>query len=359
MKHKVFVIAEAGVNHDGIVADALRLVDAAADAGADCVKFQTFDAASVASDQASKAVYQQRTTDPAESQKEMLQRLQLPHSAHYSLKQHAAKREIEFLSTPFDRGSLAFLVDELGLRKVKVGSGDLTNAPLLLEIARAGVSAVLSTGMATLSEIAEALEVLAFGYAHDGEPPHRAAFRDSWADPARRAALADRVTLLHCTTAYPTPLDSVNLLAIDTLRSEFGLDVGYSDHTLGIDIAIAAVARQANTIEKHLTLDRSRSGPDHAASLEPAEFKRMVEAIRSVETALGDGRKIPQPAEVENVAVARKSIVAAQRIAAGDRFDSANIACKRPGGGISPFEFWDLQSRIAAYDFEADDLIRE
>jgi N-acetylneuraminate synthase len=323
------------------------------------VKFQTFDAASLASDQASKAAYQQRTTDSAESQKEMLQRLQLPHSAHHSLKERAARRGIEFLSTPFDRGSLAFLVHELGLRKVKVGSGDLTNAPLLLDIAHAGVSVVLSTGMATLSEIAEALGVIAFGYANAGEPANRVAFRDSWADPTRRAALADRVTLLHCTTAYPTPLNSANLLAIDTLRSEFGLDVGYSDHTLGIDIAIAAVARQATTVEKHLTLDRSRSGPDHAMSLEPAEFKRMVEAIRSVEIALGDGRKIPQPAEVENVMVARKSIVAVQKIAAGDRFGPSNIACKRPGGGISPLEFWDLQGRTASYDFEPDDMIRE
>ena len=359
MSAKVFIIAEAGVNHDGHLEDALRLVDAAADAGADCVKFQTFDAAALASDHAVKARYQQRTTGAAESQKEMLRRLQLPHSAYRLLKERAARRKIEFLSTPFDQGSLSFLVNDLGLKTVKVGSGDLTNAPLLLDIARAGVAVVLSTGMATLEEIAEALGVLAFGYAQPSEAPKRKAFRDSWAHPTRRAALAGRVILLHCTSAYPAPVDSVNLLAIDTLRSEFGLDVGYSDHTLGTDIAVAAAARNATVIEKHLTLDRSRPGPDHAASLEPAEFKRMVVAVKSVATALGDGRKIPQTAEAENVTVARKSIVAAQKIASGDHFGPSNLTCKRPGGGISPFEYWDLQGHVASHDFDVDELIRE
>jgi N-acetylneuraminate synthase len=357
MKHKVFVIAEAGVNHDGVFEDALRLVDAAADAGADCVKFQTFDAGALASDHAPKAAYQQRTTDATESQKEMLRRLQLPHSAHYALKQHAANRGIQFLSTPFDSGSLAFLTKELGLNRVKVGSGDLTNAPLLLDIAHAGVSVVISTGMATLSEVEEALGVLAFGYAHAGDPRNRVVFRDSWADPACRAALVDRVTLLHCTTAYPASFDSVNLLAIDTLRSEFGLDVGYSDHTLDIHIAVAAVAREATMIEKHLTLDRSRSGPDHAASIEPAQFRDMVEAIRSVELSLGDGRKIPQPIEIENIQVARKSIVAARTIAPGELFSRDNLTCKRPGEGITPFIFWDLLGKRAPRGFAADELI--
>ena len=359
MKEKVFIIAEAGVNHDGIFEDALRLIDAAADAGADCVKFQTFDANSLASEHAPKADYQQRTTDAAESQKEMLRRLELPHSTQIALKRHATERGIEFLSTPFDSGSLAFLTNELGLKRIKVSSGDLTNAPLLLDIARAGASVVVSTGMATLGEVAEALGVLAFGYADAGTTPNRAAFRDAWADPARRVALGSRVTLLHCTTAYPAPTDSANLLAIDTLRSEFGLDVGYSDHTLGILVAIAAVARGATIIEKHLTLDRSRPGPDHAASLDPTEFGQMVEAIRSVEVALGDGRKIAQPAELENIAIARKSIVATHGIAAGERFSAANMTCKRPGSGISPFMFWDLQGKIAPRNFESDELIRE
>jgi N-acetylneuraminate synthase len=229
----------------------------------------------------------------------------------------------------------------------------------LLEIARSGVSIVLSTGMATLDEVTEALGVLAFGYTTSSELPNRSAFRGSWADPLRRAVLVGRVTLLHCTSAYPAPPDSANLLAIDTLRSKFGLEVGYSDHTLGTDIAIAAVARQATVIEKHLTLDRSRNGPDHAASLEPAEFAQMVQAIRSVETALGDGLKIPQAAEMENAAVARKSIVASQKIASGDCFGPANLACKRPGQGISPFDFWDLHGQVASSDYEEDELIRE
>jgi N-acetylneuraminate synthase len=359
MTKHVFIIAEAGVNHDGIVDDALRLVDVAADAGADAVKFQTFDAASLASERAPKASYQQRTTDASENQRNMLRRLELPRSAHDLLKRRASERSIEFLSTPFDRGSLAFLVDELGLKRIKVGSGDLTNAPLLLDIARAGVSVVLSTGMATLAEVEEALGVLAFGYAHPGGQLSRARFAAAWADAATRSVLARCVTLLHCTTAYPAPPQAANLLAMDALRSKFGLEVGYSDHTLGIEVAIAAAARGAVIIEKHLTLDRSRPGPDHAASLDPSEFKQMVAAIRTVQAALGDGRKVPQQCEIANMAAARKSLVAARRISAGERFSGENLTCKRPGDGIAPMMFWELQGRTAPRDFEVDEAICE
>ncbi len=355
--HQTYIIAEAGVNHDGLLEDALRLVDAAVEAGADCVKFQTFEASSLASAYATKAAYQQRTTAASESQRDMLHRLELPRAAHFELVRRAAERKIDFLSTPFDRRSLAFLVDDLGMKRIKISSGDLTNAPLLLDVARAGVDVILSTGMATAVEVEDALGVLAFGYGPPGCKPNRAAFAAAWADPSARAALRGRVALLHCTTEYPAPANSVNLAAMDLLRSAFGVEIGYSDHTLGIDIAVAAVARGASIIEKHLTLDRTRPGPDHAASLEPAEFKRMVDAIETIEQALGDGRKVPQPAEIKNMTVARKSLVAARRIMAGEIFNEENITCKRPGNGISPSMFWDLQGRAAPRDFEADEPI--
>ncbi len=353
---RTYVIAEAGVNHDGRVDDALALIDAVAAAGADCVKFQTFRADALASAHAPKADYQKRTTQAEESQREMLARLELPRDAYPGLLTRARERGLAFLSTPFDGDSLRYLV-ELGLPCIKIGSGDLTNAPLLLELARTGRSVVLSTGMATLAEVEEALSVLAFGYAARVEAPSRQAFRAAWADAPTRAVLADKVVLLHCATEYPAPAVAANLRAIDTLAAAFGLPVGYSDHTLGIEIAVAAVARGAVMIEKHLTLDASRVGPDHAASLEPAEFGRMVQAIRNVESALGDGRKVPQPAELKNVAIARKSLVAARPIAAGETLTAENVTVKRPGGSLAPIVLWDLIGRTAARRYEADEAI--
>jgi N-acetylneuraminate synthase len=357
--HRTYIIAEAGVNHDGVLADALRLVDAAADCGANCVKFQTFDADLLAAAHATKAPYQQRTTGHAESQRDMLRRLSLAKPDYFELMKHAADCNIDFLSTPFDRSSLSYLVDELGLKRIKIGSGDLTNAPLLLDAARAGVAIVLSTGMSTMDEVAEALSVIAFGYSGISEPPSRRAFAAVWDKPEMRMLLRDRVALLHCTTEYPAPAEETNLRALDTLRKTYGLETGYSDHTLGIDVAVAAVARGASIIEKHLTLDRSRRGPDHAASLDPDEFKRMVETIRIVERALGDGHKSPQPAEIKNMPIARKSIVAARSIAAGEVLSEDNLVCKRPGDGLSPFAFWDLQGQKAARSYEAEELIEQ
>lgn len=349
------IIAEAGVNHDGSLDKALALVDAAADAGADIVKFQTFNAKALAGGAAKKADYQQRTTDAAESQLAMLERLELPQAAHHTLIARAAERGIEFLSTPFDDASLGFLLS-LKLPRIKIGSGDLTNAPLLHAAARAGATLILSTGMATLSEIEEALGVLAHGYSQRTDPG-AASFRAAWRDPAARAALARHVSLLHCTTEYPCPIADVNLAAMATMRSAFQLPVGYSDHTDGFDISVAAVALGAAIIEKHLTLDRNAPGPDHAASLEPDDFKRMVSAIRNVEAALGDGVKTPKESEVRNVPVARKSIVAARALKAGEIIGPADITAKRPGAGRPPIEYWSLIGTAAPRALEPDDPV--
>jgi N-acetylneuraminate synthase len=357
MSPRAYVIAEAGVNHDGSVEDALRLVDAAADAGADCVKFQTFRAELLAAAHAGKANYQINATGTAESQREMLRRLELPPAAHHALMKRARQRGIDFLSTPFDPVSLDYLIRELQLSRIKVGSGDLTNAPMLLEIAKAGKDVILSTGMAELAEVEEALSVLAFGYARRTEPPSRASFAAAWADPINRASLTEKVVLLHCTTEYPTPMEAVNLSAMDTLAGAFGLRVGYSDHTLGIEIAAAAVARGAVLIEKHMTLDRSRRGPDHAASIEPSQFAQMIENIRRVEAALGDGKKTPQPAEIPQITVARKALVAARAIAAGEKFTAENLTVKRPGIGLPPIMLWETIGRTARRAYQADEAI--
>ncbi|MGX1324308.1 N-acetylneuraminate synthase [Bradyrhizobium sp. USDA 377] len=356
MTTHTLIIAEAGVNHDGSLDKALALVDAAADAGAAIVKFQTFNAKALAGGAAKKADYQRRTTDAAESQLAMLERLELPQAAHHTLIAHAAERGIEFLSTPFDDASLGFLLS-LKLPRIKIGSGDLTNAPLLHAAARAGATLILSTGMATLSEIEEALGVLAHGYAQRSDPAGIASFRAAWRDPAARAALARHVSLLHCTTEYPCPIADVNLAAMATMRSAFQLPVGYSDHTDGFEISVAAVALGATIIEKHLTLDRNAPGPDHAASLEPDDFKRMVSAIRNVEAALGDGVKTPKESEVRNVPVARKSIVAARALKAGEIIGPADITAKRPGAGRPPIEYWSLIGTAAPRALEPDDPV--
>jgi N-acetylneuraminate synthase len=356
MTPHTLIIAEAGVNHDGSLEKALALVDAAADAGADIVKFQTFNAKALAGGAAKKADYQQRTTDAAESQLAMLERLELPQAAHRTLIERATERGIEFLSTPFDDASLAFLLS-LRLPRIKIGSGDLTNAPLLHAAASAGATLILSTGMATLGEIEEALGVLAHGYGPSDDPPGIAAFRAAWRDPAARTALAQHVSLLHCTTEYPCPIGDVNLAAMATMQTAFQLPVGYSDHTDGFEVSVAAVALGATVIEKHLTLDRKAQGPDHAASLEPDDFRRMVAAIRNVERALGDGVKSPKESEIRNVPVARKSIVAARALKAGEIIGPADITAKRPGGGRPPIDYWSLVGTAAPRALEPDDPV--
>ncbi len=327
----VYVIAEAGVNHNGSLELAERFVDAAADAGADAVKFQTFIPEKVMSVYARKAEYQQAATGADESQIEMVRRLWLPYDAFTKLKARCDERGITFLSTPFDIPSLEFLLT-LDMPCIKVPSGEITNLPLLLRVARAQKPVILSTGMSELDEIAFAKRTL-----EEGGCPE--------------------VTLLHCNTEYPTPFEDANLLAMLTLKERFGGRVGYSDHTLGITAPVAAAALGAAVIEKHFTLDRSMDGPDQAASLEPGELAAMVKAVREVELALGSGVKTVSASERKNIEIARKSIVAARDIKAGETLSEDNLDVKRPGNGVSPTKWFEVLGTKAVRDFAADELI--
>lgn len=353
----VFIIAEAGVNHNGSPDLALRLVDAAAEAGADAVKFQTFKSEAVVGRFAEKAEYQKDSTGAGESQLEMVRKLELSPDAHRAVLARCRERGIQFLSTPFDEGSARFLVHELDVPLLKVPSGEITNAPLLLAVARLGRPLIVSTGMATLGEVEMALGIVAFAFLGRTGLPGEAAFRDAWASNEGRAALAGRVSLLHCTTEYPAPFDQTNLAAMDTLAAAFGLPVGFSDHTPGISIPIAAVARGATIIEKHFTLDRTLPGPDHQASLEPGELTAMVAGIRQVEAAIGHGRKVPCPAEWGNRTIARRSLVAARDVARGEIWSEDNLTAKRPAGGIPPLRFWEILGRPASRDYQADERL--
>lgn len=355
--NRVFVIAEAGVNHNGSLELALRLVDAAAQAGADAVKFQTFRADSLVSKSAPKARYQVETTGEGETQHEMIRKLELDEAAHVALIGRCKAVGIEFLSTPFDRESLEMLAAKFDISRIKLSSGDITNAPLLLQAARTGKPVILSTGMSTLGDIEAALGVLAFGYSEPRQEPSTIAFERCYGSEAGRKALRDMVTLLHCTTEYPAPLVDVNLRAMDTLGKAFGLAVGYSDHTPGITIPVAAAALGAELVEKHFTLDRDLPGPDHKASLEPDELRLMVRAIRDVEIALGSPLKQPAASELKNRSVARKSLVAARDIRKGEAFTPVNLAVKRPGDGISPACYWEWMGKLANRDYRRDEKV--
>lgn len=332
---RVLVIAEAGVNHNGSLDMAKRLVDVAAEAGADLVKFQTFKASKIASATAQKAAYQTRNEGDRvdDGQLAMLERLELDEAAHEALIAHCAKRGIGFFSTGFDLDSLDYL-NGLGLERFKVPSGEITNLPYLRKLGAFGRDLILSTGMATLGEIEMAIEALEAA----GVP-------------------RSRITVLHCTTEYPAPIEEVNLRAMVTIGSAFGVPFGYSDHTEGIEVSIAAVALGATVIEKHFTLDRGLPGPDHAASLEPDELASMVRGIRKIEAALGAGQKRRTASEARNVEVARKSIVASRSIAKGEPFSDVNLTAKRPGTGISPMRWDDVIGRPAPRDFVADEEI--
>jgi N-acetylneuraminate synthase len=352
----VYIIAEAGVNHNGQRDLAFALVDAAAEAGADAVKFQTFDAAKLASKSAPKAAYQKHSTDAAESQLAMLRKLELPREWHAGLQAHARQKGIEFLSTAFDTDSLAFLVD-LGMPLFKIPSGELTNGPLLWQFARSGKPLVLSTGMATLSEVEQGLAIVAHALSAEAEPASIDDVWRSWSRADWRARLHGHVTLLHCTSQYPTPFAEVNLRGMDTLAQAFGLPVGYSDHTEGILIPVAAVARGAKIIEKHFTLDRSLPGPDHKASLEPAELTQMVRDIRALQAALGDGGKTPQPSEWDTRQAARQQVVAARDIAAGSVLARADLSTARCGSGLPPTALWGLVGLRTGRAYVAGDVI--
>ncbi|MBI4191189.1 MAG: N-acetylneuraminate synthase [Betaproteobacteria bacterium] len=354
---RVYIIAEAGVNHNGSFDMARKLVEVAANAGADAVKFQTFKADQLATRGAPKAEYQTRATDAAESQFEMLKKLELGTESHRVLFEQCSVRGIEFLSTPFDIDSLRFLAGTLGVPRIKLASGEITNAPLLLEAARQGRPLIVSTGMSTPEEIEEALGVIAFGLTTPAAPPSRLAFSQAFASDAGRLALQATVTLLHCTTEYPAPFEEVNLRAMHTLRERFGLPVGLSDHSPGIAVPVAATALGATIIEKHFTLDRGLPGPDHRASLEPAELAAMIKSVREVSLALGDGIKRPMPSESKNIAIARRSIVALRPIRKGELLTSDNVGVRRPGTGISPMYLWDWLGKSAPRDFGAGDPI--
>ena len=334
MRGATLIIAEAGVNHNGSIETAGQLIETAAEAGADLVKFQTFSADRLVTGSASKADYQLETTSTSESQHEMIRKLELSREMHEELIAHCKKCGVGFFSTGFDPQSVDLLA-ELGLDRFKIPSGEITNLPYLRHIGQYGKPVILSTGMARLGEIEAALEVLEAS----GTP-------------------RERVTVLHCNTEYPTPMADVNLKAMLAIRDALGVQVGYSDHTLGIEVPIAAVAMGATVIEKHFTLDRNLPGPDHRASLEPDELKAMVQAIRNIELALsGDGLKRPSPSESKNLEIVRKSLVALVPIKAGEPFTEANLGVKRPGSGISPMRWDDFIGRPANRDYQADELI--
>ena len=329
----VLVIAEAGVNHNGDLAMAKSLIDAAADAKADLVKFQTFSAEALATPNANMAEYQAKNTGSTSTQLEMLRQLELRHEDHESLIAHCKMRGVGFFSTAFDIGGLD-LLHRLGAKRYKVPSGELTNLPYLRHMASFGMPVILSTGMCNLGEIEEAIDAMETA----GLP-------------------RDLITVLHCNTEYPTPLRDVNLNAMISIKTAFGVAVGYSDHTLGTEVPIAAVALGATVIEKHLTLSRDMPGPDHKASLEPTEFAAMVRSVRNIELAMGNGIKRPSESERKNIPIARKSLVAVAPIRAGEPFSDLNIGAKRPGNGISPMRWDKVVGRLARRDFAIDELI--
>ncbi|WP_304544966.1 N-acetylneuraminate synthase [Sulfurimonas microaerophilic] len=329
----VFIIAEAGVNHNGSIELAKKLIDVASKAGADAVKFQTFKAEKLVSKNADKAAYQKETTDSEESQFDMIKKLELDLQTHQELLAYCKTKNIMFLSTPFDHESIE-LLDNLGLKIFKIPSGEITNLPYLRKIGELNKQVILSTGMADMGEIEDALNIL-----------------------INAGTSKNNITILHANTMYPTPMEDVNLKAMNTIGDSFDIAYGYSDHTLGIEVDIAAVAMGASVIEKHFTLDKTMEGPDHKASLEPHELIAMVKAIRNIELALGDGIKKPSPSETPNIVVARKSIVAAQDIQKGELFTGENLTIKRPGNGINPMQWDKIIGTQAQKDYTKDELI--
>jgi N,N'-diacetyllegionaminate synthase len=328
---KTLIIAEAGVNHNGCLDTAKKMIDVAKEANVDIIKFQTFVTEDGVSKHAPMADYQQVNTNEIESQRDMVKKLELSQAEFIELKEYCDLKEIEFLSTAFDFKSVDFL-KSLGLTRWKIPSGEITNLPYLMKIAKFSDSVILSTGMSTLEEVRKAIQVL-------------------------KGNGTDDIVLLHCTTEYPAPFNEINLKAMEQMRKEFSLPVGYSDHTLGIEVPIAATALGASIVEKHFTLSKDMKGPDHAASIEPVDLKRMVSAIRNIEQSLGDGDKRVTKSEQKNIMIARKSIVAKHNICKGDKFTDENITVKRPGDGISPMRWFDVIGKLASRDFEEDEQI--
>ena len=352
----MLIIAEAGVNHNGNSDLAFNMVDAAAEAGVNAIKFQTFDTDKLVTRTAPKADYQKNSRDLSESQYSMLSKLELDHSIFRDLKRYSETKGLMFMSTAFDLDSLRFLQEDLQLNLYKIPSGEITNGPLLLRYAEVNRKLILSTGMSTIDEIEKALGVLAFGLLRMSNPTTDM-FTKAYRSNEGKEILKEKVALLHCTTEYPTADVDVNLKAIGTLRDIFGLKVGYSDHTLGLLAPCVAAALGAEIYEKHFTLDKTAMGPDHSASLDSHELKEMVKLIRSVEAMLGSGVKIPTAGEFQNKLAARKSITASDTIEKGSIFTVENIATKRPEGGRSPMEYWDLLGQVSNRSYCADDQI--
>lgn len=374
---ETFIIAEAGVNHNGDLDKALALVDVAVEAGADAIKFQTFKAEALVTQSAQKADYQKHNTGNDSSQFDMLKQLELPHEHHFRIKDYCEQKRIEFMSTAFDFESLAFLLSKMDLQRLKIPSGELTNDPLVFAHAQSGLPLIVSTGMATISEIEHALMVICGGLlshagivhqegglSQKGELPQKSApeahdWQRYYTDAKGRELLMQRAAILQCVTEYPAPPESLNLRAINTLHHTFGLPVGLSDHSLGTWAALGAVSLGARIIEKHITLDKSLPGPDHKASLAPHELVQMVREIRQLEQALGDGIKRPLPCEIPNRAVARKSLVITSPIKAGEVLSAQHVGIKRPEGGMPPSKYWHVLGKVARKDLSVGALLDE
>jgi len=351
----IYIIAEAGVNHNGSFELAKKLIDVAAEAGADAVKFQTFNTDITISRKAVKANYQISTTDAEETQYDMVKKLEFSAETFKKLADYCKEKGITFLSTPFDLPSVDVLKN-LGVPMLKISSGEVMNGPLILKAARTGLPVVLSTGISTLADVEQALGIFAYGYL-GGKNPSVAAFKEAYSSPEGQKILKEKLTLLHCTTEYPCPLEDVNLSVMQTMHHAFGLQVGYSDHTAGITVPIAAAALGATVIEKHFTLDKNMPGPDHTASIEPHELKAMVRGIRDAEKALGNPIKVITPSEQKNIVIARKSLVASKPIKKGEIFTEENLGFMRPGSGTMPIYYWEYLGKTAAKDYEVEEMI--
>lgn len=360
MTGPIYIIAEAGVNHNGNRDIAFQLVDEAVKAQADAIKFQTFKAENLVTRSAEKAEYQRQTTSSEESQFEMLKQLELPYEWHKELREYCEKSGIDFLSTAFDNDSLDFLVNEMDLKTLKLPSGEITNGPFLLAHAQTGCDLIISTGMSTMAEVRDALSVVAYGLLNTQTDSNPSAedFEKAFNSDEGQRLLRGKVTLLHCTTEYPAPLEDINLNAMVSMHEQFGIPVGYSDHSEGITVPVAASSLGAVLIEKHFTLDKTLPGPDHKASLEPSELTDMVQAIRVVEKIMGDGVKAPKSSELGNRDIARKSLVAASPLHAGEIYTVEMLTVKRPGTGISPMKYWDMLGQEVKQDIAADEVIK-
>ena len=357
---RCFIIAEAGVNHNGSIETAKEMISLASNAGVDAIKFQTFKAQKIATRGAGKAQYQKERTDHSETHFEMLQRLELSDQGFLELKEMCEKVGIEFMSTAFDTESFEFLAQKAGVKRFKIPSGEITNAPLLLNHALSKKDIILSTGMASLGDIEAALSVLAYGFINgDKNNVTFDACYEEYCSPKGQEVLRGKVTLMHCTSEYPTPYENVNLRALQTLNTSFRLPVGISDHSLGLEVPVAAIALGATVIEKHFTLDKMMPGPDHRSSLDTIELRGLVEAVRNTELALGDGVKYPRGDELLNRDTVRKNIVASKPILTGEVFTSDNIDIKRGKKGLSPIFYWNLLGKKSSNDLAVDDPVVE